>query len=554
MVSATHHARNQRGRCTNSLRLRHNWITLTTVLALVWAVELFVFQERTLVPAWQMLPHAAIASRVIRFALDLSFCMLLAATLKGRWIYVGFSVGFLCLIGLDVYHAYFGHALSFSALAHQGTEGAAVFSYAVSLIRWHFVLFAGAFLGLKVVIHKFRARTTPSSPRTPLISAGVAAMSYLLVFSVVNTRLDPLRKFRIHGSVDRMGATYGYLPAWIGEAWYARQDALLERAIRAAAAGTNRLAPIETPIVLTGNMVIIQVESMGADILGFEHEGELVMPFVTTLGDSAMFYRVKAIHSSGSADADFVMLTGRMPSPDIITYKIVDYQYAETLPKLAHREGYISFSLHGTTGAFFNRRGPFQRMGFDTILFQEELEELLGKDYSDAAVQGVKDTDLLQFAGKVLQEHPNKRILCFIITLTSHGPFTSLEPAERELFPDPKNTTEHYLNSMRYVDRAIEHFLAQIEYGTTVVLYGDHGVRELPQSDPDAVPFLIYQSGTNLASVQTTRHLSLSTSGELTLQDAALYVWTLLSGGRADGTSIANGSPLDSVETSQAAH
>jgi hypothetical protein len=500
------------------------WLLPTCLVALVWAVELFVFQERTLVPDWVLAPRSAAAARILRFALDLSACLFVVLLVRGRWLYPVLAGGCVFALALDTYHSYFGHALSLSTLAHQSGEGGAVLGYALSLVSLPFLAASAGLLALKIGLNEVRMRRIVA-PRVRAALAAGAAGAYLGVFMLANASLDPLSKFRVHGTVDRMGVTYGYLPAWLGEAWYLRRDMLLQRALAAAAHPSDRLTPIETPLELPGSIVIVQVESLGADVLGRTQDGALVMPFLTRIRDAALSYRVRAIHTNGSADSDFVMLTGRMPSPDVITYKVRDYVYDRTLPQLSRRAGLASLSIHGNTGAFFERRPVFARMGFDRLLFREELEQILGRSYPHGGVEGVKDVDVFEVAARQLAERRGERTLCFIITLTSHAPFSHLEPSERELFPEPTSITQDYLNSMRYVDRALERFAGALDPSTTLVLYGDHGVPEMPNGDPELVPFLIFQPDRNLAAAQATRTSPLSHSGELTLQDAVLYLW-----------------------------
>ena len=64
--------------------------------------------------------------------------------------------------------------------------------------------------------------------------------------------------------------------------------------------------------------------------------------------------------------------------------------------------------------------------------------------------------------------------LHFIITLTSHGPWIYLGPDEKQLYKQPQDIRDNYLNSMRYLDSALEKYVSQLPMGTIVILYGDH--------------------------------------------------------------------------------
>ena len=67
---------------------------------------------------------------------------------------------------------------------------------------------------------------------------------------------------------------------------------------------------------------------------------------------------------------------------------------------------------------------------------------------------------------------------------------------------------------------------------SVIVVYGDHASHvDFGQNNSDNgdefIPFLIHKVGRNLAQRQRTRDQEIATSGELTLLDAAGYIWSL---------------------------
>ena len=100
-----------------------------------------------------------------------------------------------------------------------------------------------------------------------------------------------------------------------------------------------------------------------------------------------------------------------------------------------------------------------------------------------------------------------------------------------EIFPDPRDPVERYLNSLRYLDGCLRDFVNQLPEGTTVVLYGDHTTSmrsEIFNSDivdgKEYVGCLIYQKGRDLSALQQTRQLPVATSGSLNLLDVMNYL------------------------------
>ena len=506
---------------------RSRWTGLTLVLMAVWVAEVFVFQELTL-GARGMTPEGWIATRGIRLTLDSIAVGALTVLLGRRWLVMLFLIHGAVAIGLFVYHDFFGQPLSFITLRYQSGEGAAAFEYVVALIDWRVVAVLLVILVLKTGL--LSARVVLRRPNFNRFSVAMfAGVMYLAVFAAANFVVDPLNNFRQHADVGRMGSTYGYFISWLGEAWYLPQGALLQRANAVANTGTDRLSLIEPPLELGSNVVLIQVESLSAEVLQHEVDGRPVMPFLQELAQKAMSYTVRAIHTNSSADADFAALTAKVPSPDVVTYKILGYDYSNALPKIASDAGFYTVGLHGTSGAFFNRRYAFERIGFDQILFQEEFEEALGRKYSDRPIEGLDDNAVLQYSLELIGESSEVRNLHFIVTLTSHGPFKQLEPSEMQPYRNPHGLVENYINSMNYVDTSLRNYVNGLPDNTTLVIYGDHEGPDLGSASmPDGgefVPFLIYTKGQDLSRLQQTRDDDISSNGELTLLDGIRYFW-----------------------------
>jgi phosphoglycerol transferase MdoB-like AlkP superfamily enzyme len=332
-------------------------------------------------------------------------------------------------------------------------------------------------------------------------------------------------------SLGRMGLTYGYMVTWLGELWYLNNAKLLERALEEARTKKfDRLTHVEYPLSIERDLVIVQMESLEFAILDYHVNGRPITPFLNQLREKSFFYKIAAMHINGSADADFTALTGLMPSPDTVTYKIKNYPYRETLARVAGKSGFATYAFHGASGYFFNRRYAFEQMGFDDFYFREELAGDFGLKVDR---WGVKDHDVFDLSLKLIKEQKDIKTLHFIITLTSHGPWIFLSKDEMKIFGQPRNIKENYINSMKYLDQALSRYISDLPKDTIVVLYGDHESKiDYTKNNkgpvhPEAqewVPCFIYKVGDDLAKKQTTRNLEISTSGELNLLDVISYL------------------------------
>lgn len=500
------------------------------VLIFAWAIVIFVVQEYTTSSNYPLSLGNAVGSRVVRFTLDMLACGTIVLAVRGWFIHVvvvGWAVSALTVV---VYYEYYAKTLSWTTISHHFAEGLSVGGYALELIHWP--SFSLIVVAAVVLVYLARRTNRGSMPRLKRLNFLMCFGIGWLLFAFVSTlQIDRLKKLKTFGSVDRLAMTHGYFLTWLGEWWYLDADALLLRATEAARIEQNRLTPLEAPVSPGGKLSIVQVESLDYDVLACEVNGQPVMPFLKGLTARSYFYRIATIHRSGSCDADFVMLMNLNPAGDVTPYTVPGFDWSPSLAARVGRNGYRSVFLHGNDRSFFNRGLAIDRMGFDRVLFREELESrfgLISKHW------GVSDRVLFNTSRDLLIGQSG-HVMHFIITLTSHGPFHFLDREDCELFPYASSQREHYLNSMRYVDTQLAAYVHALPPGTVIVLYGDHtshveyGQNRQPRGR-EFVPLVIHKVGANLAKLQRTRELGIATSGELTLLDAAGFVWSMFPG------------------------
>ena len=350
-------------------------------------------------------------------------------------------------------------------------------------------------------------------------------------------------------SFDRVAVAHGYLVSWVGEAIYIDNDTLLQQALDRRNQATDRITPLEGPIDLPGHLVILQVESLDWHVLGLEHQGQPITPFINEMRDRSMLFQVQAWHVNGSADADFVMLHGYPPSRDVINYKIPGYPAEGTLPGIARAAGRPMSFYHGVNARFFNRGPAYNAMDWDQLYFRQRLidEYKLPTGKWDA----VHDETLLQFVADQLQQATEPRT-AMVITYTSHTPWVMLDDDAPGPFDNPDDTIElRYFNSIHYTDQAIARFIGQLPEQTTVLIYADHEsaagyeARRLKLGEPELIPVLVYRVGEDLARRQRTRDLPEATSGSWTLVDVAQWVRSWFN---PTATSPAQAAAPDSAE------
>lgn len=432
---------------------------------------------------------------------------------------------FVAYLGLITYHHYFLRPLSLTTLSSNWREGLDLGAFALDLFP------KGAALVLAGVL-LVKLATLVLAPKVvlPRRFAWGAALLVVLAYgslAAIANRIDPLDAIRTTRGVGRLGEIRGYLGPWFAEWYYLHDGRMLTAAIERRKTVYDRLTPIEANIPVHDKLVFVQAESLDHNILNYRASGQEVTPFLNRLREASMFYRVRAVHTNGSSDADFAVLNGVIGSEHVNTYTVPEYPYENTTPQALERAGYETSSFHGNSGEFYSRRRPFQKMGLSQIFFREEMESEYGLK---ADRWGIRDNDVLTLASQKLRT-ADKPTCHFVITLTTHVPYTMLAPTERDLFPKPKDVVERYLNNMHYLDGCLRDYIASLGKGTTVVIYADHPTEEGNDSfQPDRdgareyIPCLIYDTDQDLSKVQKTRQQPIATDGTLNLVDVVNFV------------------------------
>ncbi len=506
-------------------RQHPRWSIGMSVLVLVWTTELYVVQWITLVPAQGATARFEAIAPVIRLGLDLLFISALCLALGRRWLYAILGVSFFAYLGMITYYQHFGRPISLLTILSQWSEGLQVSDAAVEEFPRGAALLLLATLAVKVLALTMTRRVSLPRPSAWAV-ATIVLLGYVGCYSATVVA-DPLHYITTTRGVGRLGYIRGYLGPWFAEWYYLNNDELLRRTLARCQEVCDGISPVEAPIPVQSRLVIVQVESLDTNILDYRVDGVEVTPFLNQLKNRSMYYRVRANHDFGSSDADFATLNGVLGSPDMNSWLLRDYPYEGTTPQLLADCGYKSTAFHGNSGEFYGRRIPYGKLGFDTIYFREDLD----RDYDLISTSmGIADAEVFRLSAELLGKTAEPTCH-FIITLTTHTPYTALRPEEQEIYPQPKSAVERYINNMRYMDNCLRDYVERLGSGTTVFLYADHPTEAATgfDSDRDAsgveyVPCMIFDADQDLSQVQRTRTDPRSIDGTWHLVDVVNYL------------------------------
>lgn len=442
---------------------------LFLLLGLLLTFELFAIQEYVLKTFHFMTGRRLFEYVGTRFLLDGFFCFTLISFLPKKLLYLIYIPQILIYAAVVTYSDYFGNPPHLTTALYQAGEGVSVLEYALKLAGTTTFIFLALGLITKISITS-KCKIMSHSAVKSSIFFYLPIVFYIGSLLVLGLYIKPLNATSETWSIDELMHGYGFSVPWAAEAAFVDQDVLLDAALRESKIEDKRLESDSLMLTLPNKVFVLQTESLDFDILRKSINGKEVTPNLNNILSKSRVYKVMALHFSGSSDSDFVMLTGKRPNKIVAPYKVYSYPYIATLLDAAKQAGYSTQSYHGNTGFFYERRNAFTTMGFDKILFRKELVDLGWKPYADWILDG----DLLRQVAIDSNLNTDKE-LYFVITVTSHGPFSFLPKSEQDNFiKNANNLREQYLNSIHYVDRVLGEFIKDIPKDSLLILYGDH--------------------------------------------------------------------------------
>ena len=505
-----------------------DWLLPSIALIALWTCELTWVQATTLVAPWGSSRKFARLALVVRTLIDLCFVSLMVFALPRYLLAAACVLAFAVHFGLLVHFRHLHRPLSLLVLRHNLREGLQSWprTSPLRMASGTWLLLGALALKLALVL---AAPPMPLGLQVRMDIATVAAVGLLALLAAGNY-IDPPSGIRGSRGFGRMGMIRGYFSTWLAEMYYCGGRDTLAHAIAQRQIVHDRLTPRETPIPIRDRIVIIQAESLDFNALGLTANGREVTPFLNRLRESSLFYRLAGARFVGSADVDFTLLAGVMPSTRIINYKIPNYPYDDALPALLAQYGFQTDLYHGNAGRFYDRRLAFGRMGFHKLLFQEELVREPGVV---ADRWGIDDRQVLRLSSEHLAAAPG-RICHVIITMTTHTPYTYLSSDDCEIYPQPRSMGQHFVNNMRFLDHRLREYVESLASPTTVMIYGDHaadpaliGSADFSPHWPggrEFIPCFIYDTQSELGQLQRTREGGVALDGSLTLLDISSYL------------------------------
>ncbi len=218
-----------------------------------------------------------------------------------------------------------------------------------------------------------------------------------------------------------------------------------------------------------GRVLVVVVESLGA------HRDEATRAWLgqRLLEGASLLGRVEQglLSSRGATTAGELRTLCALAGAH---YRVTTDATAGCLPRQLQRLGWSSTALHGFTGRMFDRRAWWPVLGFDHVLFAEDLQTPAASTCG-LAFRGACDVDVLRRATRVLQM---PRSMAYVLTLNTHLPSAPIapEPALAALCAAQRSDEEvcGFVQSLGQVLSAVRQVAKGLPKDTALLLVGDH--------------------------------------------------------------------------------
>ena len=239
------------------------------------------------------------------------------------------------------------------------------------------------------------------------------------------------------------------------------------------------------------NIITIMNESLSDINLVYDMGYEKNLTFINSFSNGTKLY--SSVFGNRTANSEFEFLTGFSTvfySEDILPYQKYVKTDKYSLVQLMKNNGYKTIVYHPYLSTSYNRKDVYKYFGFDSVLFNNELDNIGLAKICNSDISVYKE--IIELFSK---KDKNEKIFDFIITLQNHTPFSvDFEKLKNKypekidkiqefenIYEDKYNLEDDkvstYLNLQNASDKAFEYlinYFKNYDEKVIILLFGDH--------------------------------------------------------------------------------
>ena len=261
-----------------------------------------------------------------------------------------------------------------------------------------------------------------------------------------------------------------------------------------------------TNLLKDKNIIVIHAESVQSFLFDTKFNGQEVTPNFKRLASEGIYFSnyYSQVSVGTSSDAELTFNTSLMPTKSGTAFVSYSDRTYESTPNKLKELGYYTFSMHGNTADYWNRRVMHENFGYERFYSKKDYdvtkENTIGLGINDEAFFDQS----IEYLEDIAKKH--EKYYGLLITLTNHTPFSETEKygdfpvdlketitnqngeQEEVSYPYMEGTKlGNYFKSVHYADKAFGEFIDKFDEkglleNTVIIIYGDHDAR-LSKSD-----------------------------------------------------------------------
>jgi lipoteichoic acid synthase len=234
------------------------------------------------------------------------------------------------------------------------------------------------------------------------------------------------------------------------------------------------------------NLIVVQMEAIQEFVINRTINGREITPNLNKLAREGLYFENLYCQTAdgNTSDAEFIFNTSLYPANEGAVFNLYFENTYHSLAQTLAAKGYDTVSFHGFKPEFYNRDVMHKKLGFKQFVNEEDfvLDDLAGWKCG-----ALSDKSFFRQSLDIM-DSMKEPYYAFLITLSSHHPFTWFEDYDFDVGKYEGTYLGNYLKAANYLDSSIGLFMEELERRgldkrSLIVLYGDHTAVPMHKSD-----------------------------------------------------------------------